>query len=107
MTQQGGGTTRVEDSTMFGRQPWTYRGHEDYDPNNIGAITQARVLAALVEAGWVVLMPYMSITRFDLLIMDSQGRFFRVQCKTGSLTHGAVFFRPLSLRAAKKETEWR
>jgi hypothetical protein len=83
-----------------------YQGHEDYNPNNIGAITQAKVLAALVEAGWVVMLPYMSITRFDLMIMDTQGRVYRVQCKTGQMFHGAIGFRPFSLRAAKKETGW-
>jgi hypothetical protein len=92
---------------MFGRQPWMYRDHEDYDPNAIGAITQARVLAALVEAGWGVLMPYMSVTRIDLVIMDSRERFYRVQCKTGHIRCGAVGFPTQSLRAAKKETEWR
>jgi hypothetical protein len=90
-----------------GRQPWTYRGHEGYDPNLIGSISEARVLAALVEAGWFVLTPYLRTPRFDLVVMDGEGRFHRIQCKTGHISNGAVFFPTQSLRAAKRETEWR
>jgi hypothetical protein len=92
---------------MFGRQPWMYRGHEDYDPNEIGAITLTHVVTALVDAGWDILFNYLRVKRYDLVIEDPKGRFYRVQCKTGLLTHPAVFFRPLSLRAAKEETGWR
>jgi PD-(D/E)XK endonuclease len=89
-----------------GRQDWTFRTHVDYDPNLIGAITQARVSAALVEAGKIVLNPYVHTPRYDLVI-DDLGRFFRVQCKTGHLLRGAVYFSTQSLRAAKRGTEWR
>jgi len=92
---------------MFGRQPWTYRDHEDYDPNAIGEITQAHILCALVEEGWYVLVPWSSVKRYDLVIEDDAGRFHRVQCKTGHIKNGSVHFPTQSLRAAKKETEWR
>jgi hypothetical protein len=36
---------------MEGRLPWLNRDNPEYDPNRIGAITQAKVLAALVAAG--------------------------------------------------------
>jgi hypothetical protein len=83
-----------------------YRGHEDYDPNRLGAISQVRVAAALIETGKLVWIPCMQETRTDLIIEDGD-HLYRVQCKTGQLFRGAVFFRPHSLRAAKKETEWR
>jgi hypothetical protein len=89
-----------------GRQDWTFRGHQDYDPNRIGAITQARVAAALVEAGKGVFLPFADVPRYDLL-MEDEGRFFRVQCKTGHILGGAVRFPTQSLRAARRETEWR
>jgi hypothetical protein len=91
---------------IAGRGEWTYRDHEDYDPNRIGAITQARVAAALVEAGKVVLIPFVHVPRYDLVIEEEE-RFSRVQCKTGHLFRGAVFFSCHSLRAARRETEWR
>jgi hypothetical protein len=94
---------------MFvGRQEWTYRSHEDYDPNQIGAISQARVIAALVEAGKLVLLPFVhSSLRYDLVIEEEDGRFARVQAKTGHIANGAVVFPTQSLRAANRETEWR
>jgi hypothetical protein len=87
------------------RPPWMYRGHEDYDPNDIGAITEAKVAAALLDAGALLLYPW-RVGRYDLAI-DEGERVARVQCKTGQLHCGAVVFRPHSLRAAKRETGWR
>jgi hypothetical protein len=93
---------------FIGRQEWTYRDHEDYDPNQIGAISQARVMAALVEAGRFVWTPFVhSALRADLLIEEEDGSFARVQAKTGHIIGGAVNFPTQSLRAARRETEWR
>jgi hypothetical protein len=89
-----------------GRQEWTFRNHEDYDPNRIGAISHARVAAALIEAGKMVWVPFAHVPRYDL-IFEEMGQFFRVQCKTGHLLRGALCFMTQSLRAAKRETEWR
>jgi hypothetical protein len=83
------------------------RGHEDYDPNEVGTATLNNVVFALLAAGWDVLFNNYRVKRYDIVIEDAEGRFYRVQCKTGQLTHGAVFFRPVSLRAAKEETGWR
>ncbi len=87
------------------RLPWMFRAHEDYDPNDLAALTQAKVATALIEAGKVVLLPWMHVLRYDLVI-EEQGKFSRVQCKTGQLFRGAVYFRPQSLRAARRETGW-
>jgi hypothetical protein len=81
------------------------RSSPHYDPNRIGAVTQAKVMAALTAAGWVVLTPSVQVRPYDLAIED-EGRFFRVQCKTGRLFRGAVCFRPHRLRAARRETGW-
>ncbi len=87
------------------RPAWMYRTHEDYDPNVIGAITQAKVIAALVGDDTFVLTPCVQVARYDLVV-DRKGRFYRVQCKTGQYYKGAISFRPQSLRAAKLETNW-
>lgn len=89
-----------------GRQEWMHRGHADYDPNRIGDISQIKVLAALVGAGKFMLAPVFHSLRYDLA-MDDEGRISRIQCKTGHITRGAVVFPTYSLRAAKRETEWR
>jgi hypothetical protein len=86
--------------------PWLVRDNPCYDPNRIGAISQAKVMAALVEAGKIVLFPYVNVRPYDLVI-EEEGKFLRVQCKTGRLYRGAIFFRPHRLRAAKRETGWK
>lgn len=91
---------------MESRAPWLVRGDPAYDPNRIGAITQAKVAAALVAAGKFVLMPFACVRPYDLAIDEDDGRLIRVQCKTGRLIKGAVMFRSHRLRAAKRETGW-
>jgi hypothetical protein len=92
---------------VTGRQEWTFRSHEDYDPNWIGAITETHVITALIEAGKRVYLPCVRTGRDDLVMGEADGRLYRVQCKTGHITHGAIFFPTQSLRAAKRESEWR
>jgi hypothetical protein len=84
---------------------WMNRDDPSYDPNLIGAISQAKIQAALVQAGKVVLTPCVHVCRYDLVMEDDE-QFFRVQCKTGRLLRGSVWFRPHSLRAARRETGW-
>lgn len=84
---------------------WMERDNPHYDPNRIGAVSQAKVLAALTAAGKVVLTPIVNVCPFDFVILDG-GSFFRVQCKTGRMFRGAVYFRPHRLRAARRETGW-
>lgn len=49
------------------------------------------VLARLLQVYPLVLVPFGENQRYDLLI-DDGGRFIRVQCKTGRLRKGAVWF---------------
>lgn len=53
------------------------------------------VLARLLEVYPMVLMPFGENQRYDLLI-DDNGRFTRVQCKTGRLRRGGVEFNTCS-----------
>jgi hypothetical protein len=49
----------------------------------IGEISQAYVIAKLVEIGYEVLIPYGDNLRYDLVIGDIDGKLWRLQCKTG------------------------
>lgn len=60
-------------------------------PKAVGDATQAMVLGRLVQAGKTVLVPFGENLRYDLLL-DESGAFVRVQCKTGRLRDGAVWF---------------
>jgi hypothetical protein len=57
-------------------------------------MTEGKVLVALADAGYQVLLPFGSGCRYDLAF-DDHGTIKRVQCKTGQLLkkRGAVFFR--------------
>lgn len=58
---------------------------------SVGDITQSQVMAALLKRGKKVLMPFGDNFRYDLVV-EEDGRFTRIQCKTGKLIHGAIVF---------------
>jgi len=58
---------------------------------SVGDITQSQVMAALLKHGKRVLMPFGDNFRYDLVV-EENGRFTRIQCKTGKLKHGAIVF---------------
>ncbi|MBV9121744.1 MAG: hypothetical protein JO112_00100 [Planctomycetes bacterium] len=62
-----------------------------------GEITVAMVMAALVKRGKFLLLPFGDSKRYDLVIEEENGRFLRIQCKTGRLVKGAVGFYPCSV----------
>lgn len=62
------------------------------NPNHIGDVTEATIVATLLKRGERVLRPVSPSSRYDLVI-EREGRFLRVQCKTGRLRNGAITFR--------------
>jgi PD-(D/E)XK endonuclease len=58
---------------------------------SVGDITQSQVMAALLKRGKKVLMPFGDNFRYDLVVEDD-GRFTRIQCKTGKINRGAIAF---------------
>jgi hypothetical protein len=66
------------------------------NPSAKGAKSEAAILAALVALGKTVLMPWGAGQRYDFVLDEGGGRFVRVQCKTGVLHDGAVYFRTAS-----------
>jgi len=55
-----------------------------------GAISEAKICASLLAAGYLIVLPG-SIRRWDLG-WEEDGKLIRVQCKTGKLINGAVRF---------------
>ncbi len=49
----------------------------------LGERSQAIIIFRLLEAGYNILTPNGDNTRYDLVIEDAGGQFWRVQCKTG------------------------
>jgi PD-(D/E)XK endonuclease len=67
-------------------------------PVDVGTQTEAIVLAELVKRGYRVLLPFGHNQRYDL-VLEIDGSFLRVQCKTGRLRDGCVVFRAQSVRS--------
>lgn len=65
-------------------------------PSEIGERTEAAVLAALVASGKYVLLPFGGQRRYDLAY-EEDGRLVKVQCKTGRIRNGALWFRTHSV----------
>lgn len=70
------------------------------NPKEVGERSEGMILAALLKAGKVILLPFGDNQRYDLVI-DEGGRFVRVQCKTARLRKGALIFHTCSSQAHK------
>ena len=57
----------------------------------IGERSVACILAALLKAGKTVLLPFGDNQRYDMVI-EEDGNFTRIQCKTGRLRNGVIAF---------------
>jgi PD-(D/E)XK endonuclease len=70
------------------------------DTTRLGDLAELEVTVALVRAGKRVLRPISSGCRYDLVIDDGDGRFIRIQCKSGVLHSGRITFRTYSMNAS-------
>lgn len=61
------------------------------NPKAVGERSEGMVLAALLRAGNVVLQPFGDNQRYDLVV-DEDGKFIRIQCKTARLVGGVLRF---------------
>jgi hypothetical protein len=57
-------------------------GKGKHDSNNKGQISEAAITARLLQTGYIVLIPYGGTQRYDLVIEDADGKFWRIQCKS-------------------------
>ena len=60
-----------------------------------GNLTEAKILAALVAAGYLVSVPFGEGHKYDFIIDDSVN-LRRVQCKTGRVKKGVLLFNSYS-----------
>jgi len=70
-------------------------GHRLMQTCEKGNLTEAKVMAALVAAGYLVSLPFGSGHKYDFVIDDTT-RLYRVQCKTGRVKSGAIIFNSYS-----------
>ncbi|MCA1621487.1 MAG: hypothetical protein LC795_19885 [Acidobacteria bacterium] len=60
-----------------------------------GNLSEARILAAFVAAGYLVSVPFGSGHKYDFVVDDST-RLLRVQCKTGRVKNNVLLFNAYS-----------
>ena len=72
-------------------------------PVDVGLRTEVAVADALLRRGHTVLFPRGENQRYDLVV-DLDGSFLRIQCKTGRLRRGAVEFNTKSVRVNTQAT---
>jgi hypothetical protein len=58
-------------------------------------MTEAVILAHLIQRGDTVSLPFGNNQRYDMII-DREGRLVKAQCKTGRLRNGVVLFNACS-----------
>lgn len=72
----------------------------------VGEITEAKVIARLLELGYSVSMPFGNNQKYDL-ILDTGSELLRAQVKTGRLRDGCVRFNTVSVNGfTKKRTSY-
>lgn len=59
----------------------------------LGAESEAVIAASLIQEGYTVLTPNGYMHRYDLVIEDAEGRFWKVQCKTAWLSEDKTTLR--------------
>ncbi len=58
-----------------------------------GDISESAVIHRLLQCGYMVLTPYGQMHRYDLVIEDADGKFWRVQVKTGWVDEGQALIK--------------
>jgi hypothetical protein len=61
------------------------------NPKAVGELSQAYIIARLIEVGYGVLTPYGDNLRYDLVIEDADGNLWKVQCKTGWVENDGAY----------------
>jgi hypothetical protein len=75
-----------------------------------GDISESAVITRLLQCGYIVLTPYGQMHRYDLVIEDAEGKFWRVQVKTGWLNDDRSIIRfatASSMNYTVKNKGWR
>jgi PD-(D/E)XK endonuclease len=68
-------------------------GRGKRDTNWIGDISESAIITRFLQLGYVVLTPYGGNQRYDLVIEDAEGKFWRIQCKTGRIDEDCTAIR--------------
>src|SRR5947199_7491045 len=84
-------------------------GKGRHDSNEKGQISESAIITRFLQHGYVVLMPYGGSQRYDLVIEDADGQFWRIQCKSAWIDEdGTVLkFDTANHNVTGKKRDWR
>lgn len=79
------------------------------DTNSIGDISESAIITRFLQLGYVVLTPYGGNQRYDLVVEDAEGNFWRVQCKTAWIDENSTVlkFDTANHNVTGKKRDWR
>ncbi|SRR6266487_2930813 len=77
------------------------------DTNRIGEISEVAIILRFLQLGYIVLTPYGGNQRYDLVIEDNEEKLWRVQCKTGWIENGAIYFDTANHNVTGTKRDWR
>lgn len=63
------------------------------DTNSIGDISEAAIITRFLQLGYVALTSYGGNQRYDLVIEDTGGQFWRVQCRTAQIDESGMLLK--------------
>ena len=69
----------------------------EHNSTRKGEISESMIISRLLDCGYEILLPYGNNSRYDLVIEDADGKFWRVQCKTGRSNGKYIEFATSSL----------
>ena len=79
------------------------------DTNAIGDISESAIITRFLQLGYVVLTVYGGNQRYDLVIEDADGQFWRIQCKSAWIDEGGTVlkFDTANHNVTRKKRDWR
>jgi hypothetical protein len=60
-------------------------GKSKRSTNSIGEMSESAIITRFLQPGYAVYAPFGGKQRYDLVVEDSEGQFWRVQCKTARI----------------------
>ena len=70
------------------------------NPKQVGEVSEANIIAALMNKGYSISKPIGDNQRYDLII-DIESKLYRIQCKTGRKEGNRITFPVCSVRVNK------
>ena len=65
-------------------------GKSKHDTNSVGEISESAITTRFLQLGYTVLVPHGGNQRYDLVIENTDGSLWKIQCKSGRLNENGT-----------------